>query len=118
MQNYKELKVWEKSHQFALEIYSLTTTFPKEEIYSLTSQLRRAAISVPCNIAEGCGKNSQKDFANFLHIGLGSANECEYLLMLARDLTYVSTVKFLELENMINNIKAMLLNLIAKIKSV
>lgn len=78
MQNYKELKVWEKSHQLVLEIYSITARFPKEEIFGVTSQIRRAATAIPANIAEGCGKKSQLDFANFLNISLGSANEIDY----------------------------------------
>ena len=65
MQNFKELKVWEKAHQITLSIYKVSTAFPKEEIYSLTNQLRRAASSIPANIAEGCGKNTQADLANF-----------------------------------------------------
>ena len=94
MQNYKDLKVWEKSHQFTLEVYHVTKSFPKEEIYSLTNQLRRAASSIPANIAEGCGKNSQMDFANFLNIALGSANEAEYVLILSKDLNYLKTENF------------------------
>src|SRR5829696_3313331 len=86
MQNYKDLKVWEKAHQFTLGVYETTKLFPKEEIYSLTNQLRRAAPSIPANIAEGCGKNSQAEFARFLNISLGSANEAEYLLILSKDL--------------------------------
>jgi four helix bundle protein len=78
MQNYKDLKVREKSHQFTLEVYEITKVFPKEEIYSLTNQLRRAASSIPANTAEGCGKNSQAEFVHFLNISLGSANESEY----------------------------------------
>jgi len=62
MQNYKDLKVWERSHQFTLKIYEVTKSFPKDETYALTSQLRRAASSIPANIAEGCGKNTKKDF--------------------------------------------------------
>lgn len=65
MQNYKDLKVWEKAHQFTLKVYEIIKLFPKEEIYSLTNQLRRASASIPANIAEGCGKDSQLDFANF-----------------------------------------------------
>ncbi|HET9056582.1 MAG TPA: four helix bundle protein, partial [Chitinophagaceae bacterium] len=90
MQNYKELKVWEKAHDFTLKIYEATKIFPKEEIYSLTNQLRRAASSIPANIAEGCGKKSQLDFANFLNIALGSANEAEYYVILSKDLKYLS----------------------------
>jgi four helix bundle protein len=65
MQNYKELKVWEKAHLFTLRVYTVTKLFPKEEIYSLTNQIRRAASSIPANIAEGCGRNSNLDLARF-----------------------------------------------------
>lgn len=75
MQNYKDLKVWVKSHEITLKIYNLTKGFPKEEIYSLTSQIRRCSSSIPANIAEGCGKNSNIDLGRFLNIALGSANE-------------------------------------------
>ena len=75
MQNYKDLKVWEKAHLFTLTVYEVSKAFPKEEIYSLTNQLRRAASSIPANIAEGCGKNSPAEFAHYLNIALGSANE-------------------------------------------
>lgn len=75
MQNYKDLKAWERSHQFTLRVYEVTKSFPKEEMYSLTNQLRRSASSIPANIAGGCGKNSQAEFAHFLNVSLGSANE-------------------------------------------
>lgn len=117
MQNYKELKVWEKSHQLVLEIYRVTAKFPKEEMFGITSQVRRAAASIPANIAEGCGKMSQMDFAKFLNISLGSANETDYFLLLCKDLKYISETEFLELENTINTIKAMLINLITKVRS-
>lgn len=110
MQNYKELKVWEKSHQFTLKVYQLTLSFPKEELYGLTNQLRRAASSIPANIAEGCGKNSQQELAHFLNISLGSANESEYFLLLAKDLKYISEDSFENLFDNINEIKAMLIS--------
>ena len=78
MQNYKDLKVWEKAHSFTLQVYKLTEKFPKEETYGVTNQLRRASSSIAANIAEGCGKNTKTDFANFLNISLGSSNEAEY----------------------------------------
>lgn len=77
MQNYKELKVWDKAHQLTLKNYQLTKLFPKDEIYGLTSQIRRSAASIPANIAEGCGKNSQLELAHYLNTSLGSANETE-----------------------------------------
>ena len=117
MQNYKELKVWEKAHQFTLKVYESTRSFPKEEIYGLTNQLRRAAYSIPSNIAEGCGKNSKNDLANFLNIALGSANESEYFLILSKDLHYLSQDLFETLFKYINEVKAMLISLIAKVRT-
>jgi len=114
MQDYKDLKVWEKAHQFTLKVYETTKLFPKEEMYSLTNQLRRASASIPANIAEGCGKNSQLDFANFLNIALGSANEAEYYLILSKDLKYLNVEELLKT---INEVKAMLIALIAKVRS-
>lgn len=73
MQNYKDLKVWKKSHQLTLAVYKATRKFPKEEVYALTSQVRRSSFSIPANIAEGCGRRTKNDFANFLQIALGSA---------------------------------------------
>jgi four helix bundle protein len=117
MQNYKELKVWDKAHQLTLKVYKVTTKFPKEELYSLTNQLRRCVSAIPANIAEGCGKNSQKDLGNFLNIALGSANEAEYFLLLSRDLAYLPNEEHLTLNDNINEIKAMLISLINKVRS-
>ncbi|MET4080686.1 four helix bundle protein [Pedobacter sp. UYP30] len=117
MQNFKELKVWEKAHRITLNIYKESAKFPKEEMYSLTNQLRRAAASIPANIAEGCGKNSQADLANFLNISLGSANETEYFLILSNDLNYLSDETFTTLSDNINEVKAMLISLIAKVRN-
>lgn len=117
MQNFKDLKVWEKSHQLTLSIYKTSAKFPKEEVYSLTNQLRRASASIPANIAEGCGKNSQADLAKFLNISLGSANETEYLLILSRDLDYLTEEQFTVLSNSINEVKAMLINLISRVRA-
>ncbi len=111
MQNFKDLKVWEKSHLFTLQVYEVTRFFPKEEIYSLTNQLRRSASSVPANIAEGCGKRTKADFAKFLTIALGSANESEYYLILSKDLNYLSVEKFEILVSLINEVKGMLIAL-------
>ena len=117
MQNYKDLKVWEKAHEFTLRVYEITKLFPKEEIYCLTSQIRRASSSIPANIAEGCGKNSQLDFAKFLNISLGSANEAEYYLILSKDLKYLKIEDYDILIKTINEIKAMLIALITKVRS-
>ena len=116
MQNYKDLKVWEKAHAFTLKIYECTKLFPKEEIYSLTSQLRRASSSIPANIAEGCGKNSKLELAHFLNIALGSANESEYFLILSKDLLYLNEDTYEALYSLINEIKSMLISLISKVR--
>lgn len=116
MQNYKDLKVWHKAHAVALLVYRATVKFPKVEMYGLTSQVRRAALSVAANIAEGSGKHSRSDFANFLNIALGSANETEYLLMLAKDLDYLDATEYEQLFTQINEVKAMLIALINKVR--
>lgn len=113
----KDLKVWEKAHSLTLSIYEITKTFPKEEIYSLTNQIRRGASSIPANIAEGCGKNSQSDFAHFLNIALGSSNEVEYFLILSKDLGYLKQEGFELLFTLINEVKGMLISLIGKVRA-
>ena len=115
MQNYKGLKIWERSHHFTLKVYEVTRKFPKEELYSLTNQLRRASYSIPSNIAEGCGKKSQLEFGHFLNISLGSSNEAEYFLILSKDLGYLTESDFEVLAKEINEIKAMLIQFISKV---
>jgi four helix bundle protein len=117
VQNYKDLKVWEKAHSFTLQVYECTKVFPKEELYSLTNQLRRSASSIPANIAEGCGKNSNQEFAHFLNIALGSSNESEYFLILSKDLSYLKEEIFQTLFKLINEVKGMLIALINKVRS-
>lgn len=90
MRKYTELKVWDRSHQLVLTIYRLTASFPQAELFGLTSQLRRASVSVPANIAEGAKRKSQKDFAHFLNVAEGSLSEVEYLLGLSRELGYLN----------------------------
>ena len=117
MKDFRKLKVWEKSHFLTLEVYKLTKDFPKEEIYSITSQLRRAMVSIPTNLAEGCGRGSDKDFKRFVQIAMGSASESEYLLLLSQDLDYISGKEFNKLLSEIQEIKKMLSSLISKLKS-
>ena len=88
MKDHKELDVWQKGMDFVQTVYELTGHFPKEEVYGLTSQLRRSAVSVPSNIAEGAARNTDKEFLNFLHIAQGSAAEAETQLLIARRLSY------------------------------
>ena len=90
MQRFTDLKVWERSHALVLRIYRLTRALPADEKYGLVSQLRRAAVSVPTNIAEGSKREGNQDFARFLNIAEGSLVEAEYLIMLSRDLDYLT----------------------------
>ena len=90
MKDFRELKVWEKAHQLTLSVYQVSHRFPKEELYGLTSQIRRASASIPANIAEGCGKCGDAELARYLQIAMGSSSELEYHLLLARDLGYLS----------------------------
>jgi len=90
MKDYRKIIAWQKSHELVLQIYELTAKFPSNEIYGLTSQLRRAAVSIPTNIAEGYGRTSDIEIARFMDISLGSANEVEYLLCLSADLKYIT----------------------------
>jgi four helix bundle protein len=89
MEDFKDLRVWAKAHELTLLIYKRTRTFPKEEVYGLTSQTRRAASSVGANIAEGCGRRSDGEMKRFLQIARGSASELEYHLLLAKDLSFL-----------------------------
>lgn len=93
MANYKNLIVWQRSRDLALEIYSLTNDFPKKELFGITSQLRRAAVSVPTNIVEGYNRHSKKDLARFIDIALGSLAETEFLLEFSKQLRYVGKAK-------------------------
>lgn len=106
MRDFKKYDIWQLSHSLTLEVYKITSTFPKEEIYGLSSQIRRAVSSIPTNISEGCGRNSDKEFNQFLNIALGSANETEYLLILSRDLNYINNEIFEKLDKEINTIKS------------
>jgi four helix bundle protein len=116
MKDFRNLKVWEKSHEITLTIYKETKKFPKDELYGLVSQLRRAVISIPTNIAEGCGKNTNKEFANYLQISMGSASETEYLVFLCSKLGYISENIESELIGNITEIKKMLASLLKTIR--
>jgi four helix bundle protein len=102
MRDFKKYDIWQLSHTFTLRIYSNTSLFPKDELYGITSQIRRASSSIPTNISEGCGRNPDKEFNQFLNIALGSASETEYLIILSRDLNYIDTETFEILEKEIN----------------
>lgn len=116
MQNYKDLLVWKKAHELTLKIYKTVATYPKEETYNSVSQLKRASSSIATNIAEGTGRFSQKDLAHFLQMALGSSHEVEYLLLLSKDLNFINQELYILLEKEINEIKAMLISLIKKVR--
>lgn len=86
MKDFRNLRVWEKAHHLTLEIYRVTSAFPKEETYGLTSQIRRACVSIPANVAEGCGRDSEAELLRYLKIAMGSSSELEYELLLANQL--------------------------------
>lgn len=115
MRDFKKYEIWQLSHSFTLEVYKITSSFPKQELYGVTSQIRRAVASIPTNISEGCGRNSDKEFNQFLNIALGSANETEYLLILSKDLDYVSKQTFEILDQQINFIKSKIYKLKEKL---
>lgn len=93
MHKFKELGIWKKSRSFCSEIYSITSTFPNDEKFGITNQLRRASVSIPSNIAEGFSRNSNKDFSRFLEIAIGSAYEIETQLLIASDLGFINQDK-------------------------
>ena len=117
MRDFRDIKVWSKSHRFALEIYEVSRKFPKDERYGLTSQMRRAAASIPTNIAEGCGRGSEADFARFLQIAAGSASEVEYQLLLARDLKLLNQQTYELLHRDVTEVKRMLYSFISTLKA-
>jgi len=117
MKDFRQLKVWEKSHQLALAVYTVTTKFPKEELYGLTSQIRRSSMSIPTNIAEGCGKFTDADFARYLQIAMGSASETEYQLLLSHDLGFLTTAQYDQLNTDVTEIKRMLASLLKTIRA-
>jgi four helix bundle protein len=117
MKNFRNLKVWERAHQVVLQVYAATRSFPREEIYGLTSQIRRAAYSIPSNIAEGCGRGSDADFGRFVSIALGSASELEYHLLLSRDLGMLPADAHAELVERVAEVGRMLNGLLQSIKT-
>ena len=115
MRDFRKLKVWEKAHHLTLQVYRITKNFPSDERFGLTVQLRRAAASVPTNIAEGCGRDSERELARFMSIAAGSASEVEYQLLLACDLNYIQDEKYRELNQQVNEVKRMLNSFIQKL---
>jgi four helix bundle protein len=117
MQDFRKLRVWMVSHQLSLHIYKYTQVFPKEELFGLTGQIRRSAVSIPVNIAEGCGRDSQAEMLRFLRIANGSASELEYELLLAHDLGYLDKASYDILFGELISIRKMLNVFIQKLKA-
>ena len=117
MKDFRTLKVWGKAHTLTLAIYNATEKFPKHELYALTNQIQRAAVSVPTNIAEGCGKDSDAELKRYFVIAMGSSSELEYLLLLARDLKYLPEDRHQILNRDLTEVRRMLNSFIQKLKT-
>jgi four helix bundle protein len=116
VQDFKKLQVWQKGRQLTLAVYKATARFPSEELYGLTSQIRRACASIPANIAEGCGRAERSDLARFLQVAAGSASELHYHLILAHDLSLFTGPQFRTFEAETIGLKRMLASLIEKVR--
>ncbi len=118
MQSFRSLRVWEKSHRLTLDVYTSSKAFPREEMYGLTSQMRRASASMGMNIAEGCCRKGSAEMARFLQMAMGSASELEYQLLLAHDLEYLQNPEYGRLAAQTVEVKRMLSSLMQKVKAV
>ena len=117
MKDFRSLVFWQKAHRFVLDLYSITLAFPEDERFGLTSQIRRAAVSIPSNIAEGCGREGDAELKRFLQIAMGSAAEVEYQLQLAADLNYIAPTDFARLNAQLTETKKILSAFIKKLKA-
>jgi four helix bundle protein len=115
MQDFRKLDVWRRSHRLALQAYKLTREFPPDERFGLSSQIRRAASSIPANIAEGCGRRGRPELRQFHYVSMGSASELEYFLLLARDLKMLEVGRHQETEGELLEIKKMLAGLLQRL---
>ena len=117
MKDFRDLKVWEKAHALVLACYEVTKSFPRDEIFGLVSQIRRAGSSIPANIAEGCGRRGNGELHRFLQMAMGSASELEYHLLLSKDLGYLKPADHQKMQPMVEEVKRMLASLIRKVDS-
>ena len=117
MKDFKNIEMWQRSHKLTIEIYKATQQFPKEEIFGLTSQIRRAVSSIPTNIAEGCGRRTNAELANFLNIASGSASEVEYEILLAKEVGYITEVQCDAWTKEVCEIRCMLAAYMKKLKT-
>ena len=117
MKDFRDLKVWDRAHQLTLDVYRATSGFPREELYGLTSQIRRCSASIGANIAEGCGKRGNGEFQRYLQIASGSASELAYHLLLARDLQFLADSSYEQLSKNLSEMRRMLTALLQKVES-
>jgi four helix bundle protein len=115
VKDFHDLHVWQKAHQLTLTVYRCTASFPRDELYGLTTQLRRSSSSIAANLAEGCGRNGDAEFARFCSIAMGSASELEYHLLLGKDLNLISVMDYTELVQQTGEVKRMLTGLLQKL---
>jgi four helix bundle protein len=116
MQSFRNLRVWERAHQLTLNVYASTKTFPRDEMFGLTSQMRRASSSIGMNIAEGCCRKGDPEMGRFLQIAMGSASELEYQFLLANDLKHLNHPEYQALSEQVVEVKKMLSSLIQKVR--
>ena len=117
MRDFRKLKIWERGYRLTLDVYGVTAAFPREEVYGLTSQMRRSCAAIPANIAEGCGRGSKADLARFLQIALGSATELENHLLLAGDLLLLQPDDYKRLAGETTELKRMLTAFVKNLKT-
>ena len=117
MQDFRKLKVWQKAHELTLEIYRSTQKFPREELYGLTSQMRRAAASIGANLAEGCCRHGDVEFGRFIQIALGSISEVDYHLLLARDLGFLADKQYAKFVGLVTETRRMLISLLQTVRT-
>ena len=117
MQDFRNLKVWERAHSLVLDVYKASESFPRDEVYGLTSQMKRASVSIGANIAEGSCRKGDVEFGRFLYIAMGSASELEYELLVAHDLELLKWSDYQRLANEATEVKRMLASLILRLKA-
>jgi four helix bundle protein len=117
MRNYRDLQTWNKAHNLTLELYKLSRESPKEEIYGLTSQVRRSAASIGANLAEGCGRQTNSEFARFVRISMGSASELDYHLLLSRDLGLLREEAYERTSKSLTEVRKMLASLLSTVET-
>ena len=116
MRNYRDLQVWKKAHDLTLELYRVSQRFPREEIYGITGQLRRATVSIGASLAEGCGRRTSTELARFVRIALGSASELDYHLLLSRDLGFMSSDDFTSSTAKLTEVRKMLTSFLQSVE--